>query len=226
MINGENNILIPYNQELVASILLSSDRPLMETELLRLLQTYHTGNESLYLRHFSLYHVLYKLACEMGPLGYHFHGDCMRIRLIALPLNGCCHYCPEDGMFCGTEIISAGEGKNIFPYCRFHEEQYLKIWRSVVWDPLRDFYLNEENVSFGETELFRKIREGIMVYAFRKGEIERSLAIFGLERPDRKLVESRYRRLALKHHPDRGGSEKTMAEINSAYNVLCEVFVL
>ena len=34
------------------------------------------------------------------------------------------------------------------------------------------------------------------------------------------VVESAFRRLALKHHPDKGGSNERMAELNRAYTVL------
>ncbi len=225
MTDGKD-VLIHYDPELVASILLSFDHPVMETELLRLLKEYHSDDQTLFQRHFSLYHVLYRLSLEMGQLGYYLHRDCMRIRLIGLPLNGCCHYNSEKGHFCGMTIPSGDEGSVKIPYCRFHDKHYRRIECSVSWDPLMDFYLNEENIKFGETDLFRKIREGIMVYAFKKGEVERSLNVFGLEKPSRKLIESRYRELAMKYHPDRGGDEKIMSDINSAYNVLCEVFIV
>jgi hypothetical protein len=46
----------------------------------------------------------------------------------------------------------------------------------------------------------------------------------GLEtsRPTRQQVEEAYRRLAMKHHPDRGGDEREMARINAARDQLMD----
>lgn len=211
--------LVPYCIESVAAVLTGADHPLMETELMKQLDSFCKGDESLYARHFSLYHVLYRIADEWGTRGYYLHRDCMRIRLIRLPLEGCCHYLPEEGRFCCIESPSS-------MYCTLHESFHLNPGKVPSWDPLRDFYLNPDNIAFGRTRLFEKIHAGILVYAFRRGEVENALSVFGLEKPDRKTVERRYRELALMHHPDRGGDESVMARINHAYGVLKETFVL
>ena len=46
-------------------------------------------------------------------------------------------------------------------------------------------------------------------------------AILGAGREEsREEIERRYKRLAVKHHPDRGGDEDAMKELNEAYRVL------
>jgi hypothetical protein len=42
------------------------------------------------------------------------------------------------------------------------------------------------------------------------------LELSGLLQPKREDIEKAYRRLASKHHPDKGGSAERMAEINRA----------
>lgn len=55
---------------------------------------------TLYVKHFSLYHALYKLKFSAGAKGFYLHLDCMRIRLLQIPDNGLCrHYNAESGNF-------------------------------------------------------------------------------------------------------------------------------
>jgi len=52
-------------------------------------------------------------------------------------------------------------------------------------------------------------------------EIEKSLEILGLPKLITKDdIKKRYRYLAKRHHPDRGGSTDKMEEISSAYRLL------
>lgn len=53
--------------------------------------------------------------------------------------------------------------------------------------------------------------------------LDRALGIFGLEEiPSPKELGALHKKLALKNHPDRGGSVEKMAEINAAYDFLKE----
>ena len=50
-----------------------------------------------------------------------------------------------------------------------------------------------------------------------------ALKVFGIKAEkatDKDFLKSKYRKLALKHHPDRGGSAEKQKEINNAYEVL------
>jgi hypothetical protein len=53
------------------------------------------------------------------------------------------------------------------------------------------------------------------------GERRDYYAVLGAERDDsREEIERRYKRLAVEHHPDRGGDEEEMKAINEAWGVL------
>jgi hypothetical protein len=95
---------------------------------------------------------------------------------------------------------------------------------AVSFDPLLEFYLNPENIAFGESDLLKKLMNGVMVYAFRRGEVRESLEFFDLVNPNRAIVRRRYRELARRYHPDITGDDAMMKKLNRSYQVLCEVF--
>jgi len=97
----------------------------------------------------------------------------------------------------------------------------------VTFDPLLDFYTNPDNLSFGTSALLEKLMKGVVIYALRRGEVERALELFGLSRPTMKNIKRKYHELAKSLHPDlnRGG-ETEMKRLNHAYQVLMEVFAI
>ncbi len=215
--------LIPFDAALLRRHLEERDAALPESTLLKEL----TGDalpgmsNELFILHFSLYHALYRLKETAGREGFYLHMDPMRIRLARVPGDGACrHYEPEPGRYCGAPAGGSG-------YCSVHDVLHPGPPTDVSWDCVREFYLNAGNIRFGRSDLLKKLMNGIFVYAFRKGEIESALALFGLSRPRRRTVRARYRELARKYHPDsEHGDESMMKRINSAYGVLLEVFML
>jgi hypothetical protein len=206
----------------IFNILISRDTPITEVDLLRILtgaQRMPAGRERLFELHFSLYHALYRLKFEAGASDYYLHLDPMGIRLIKTPDAGLCHhYVPEYGRHCG---IPTHDG-----YCCFlHHDP--GIHGTLLFDPLHDFYTNADNISFGRNDILGKLMNGVIVYALRRGEIERALNFFGLSRPTLKKVKKKYHELAKSYHPDRNnGDDSLMKELNHSYQVLTEVFVL
>ena len=213
--------LIPVQPEEVLLYLKEKREPVMEIELIRHFtgDAPRRGEEALFRVHFSLYHALYRLKKIAGEEGFYLHLDPMRLALVELPDVGCSHYLPESGAFCG-EILFRGR------YCSIHaplhhDESF------PVYDPLSPFYLNPDNISFGNSHILKRISRGILIYGFKKGEIEEALAFFEIVSPDRKTIRKRYYQLARKYHPDSSeGNASKMKRVNHAYNILKEVFVL
>lgn len=215
--------LIVIPEEQLFNYLVNLDFPVMEHELIKkmlLPETCSGEKPTLFVKHFSLYHALYKLKFSAGSEGFYLHLDCMRIRLIHIPPAGVCrHYDAESGKFCGAD--THGE------YCELHDADYTQYRDSVIFDYLQDFYCDSDNITFGESELLRKIMRGIRVYSLKRRDIEMALDFFGLRKPAKKNITRRYRELAGKYHPDRcGGSEEMMKRLNSSYMILKDVFVV
>lgn len=213
-------ILIEFKTATIFSLLDSFTAPAAEADLLRTitgLARMPAGRDKLFELHFSFYHALYRLREEAGPRGYYLHLDPMRIRLVRIPGPGVCHqYFPETGSFCGGD---AGSGL----YCPSHCDP----GAALSFDPLRDFYTNPENISFGTSAVLERLMKGVVLYALRRGEVERALDLFGLPRPTMKSIKKKYHAMAKSLHPDLNrGSEARMKELNHAYQVLTEIFMV
>lgn len=218
-----NPELITISEDVLFEYLKEKDLPVMEYDIIKFIIPSDKENpdeHSLYVKHFSMYHALYKLKFSAGAKGFYLHLDCMRIKLIQIPENGLCrHYDPESGTFCGTG--TSGD------YCALHKEKYAHHKNSTVFDYLQDFYTDRENITFGESDMLKKLMSGIRVYCTRRQDIDDALRFFGIHKPGKRLITNRYRELAGRFHPDRcGGDEEMMKKLNSSYMVLKEVFIL
>ena len=199
----------------IADFLIERNRPSAESELLRFACTAErlpSAQRELFAVHFELYHRLYKIRERFGNAGWYLHLDPMRIRLVRLP-SGCFFYFPDSGSFCG-------EGDA--PRCRAHPHRGDPSLPS--FDPLREFYLNHDNVSYWDDPLFQKSLRGSAVYCFKAGAVKEALSFFGitLTNPGRALVVKRYRELSKQYHPDLCGSDSMMKLLNAHYDVLRE----
>jgi hypothetical protein len=215
--------LIKINEDDLFDYLVKKELPVMEFDILKHImpvQSDDTGQYTLFVKHFSLYHALYKLKFRSGVKGYYLHLDCMRIRLIPIPEKGRCrHYDAEKGNFCGEQATS--------DYCIAHRTGYKHYRNSVSFDILQDFYTDAGNITFGDSELLKKLVSGISVYSFKKKDIDEALRFFDIHKPGKRIIINRYRELAVKYHPDKcGGSGEMMKKVNSAYMILKEVFIL
>lgn len=213
--------LIDFDTAELFTLLESYTAPVMEADLLRSLTSKEripTGRERLFELHFSFYHALYRLKREAGARGYYLHLDPMRIRLARIPGPGLCHhYDPQAGSHCR---LATGGGD----YCGAHHGPGVNV---IFFDPLYDFYTNPDNISFGESAVLEKLMKGAIIYALRRGEVERALELFGIARPTMKIIRKKYHEMAKKLHPDLNrGSEPLMKELNHAYQVLMEVFAV
>lgn len=220
--NSKGPRLIYFDTSVLFSMLDALDAPAAEADLLRAAtgeRRLPSGRERLFDLHFSFFHALYRLKSEAGAKGYYLHLDPMRIRLARVPGPGLCrYYDPSAGLHCGSAADDAG-------HCGQHSDPGNSA--ALFFDPLRDFYTNPENISFGESAVLDRLMKGAVIYALRRGEVERALAVFGLQRPTMKSIKKRYHELARALHPDlHPGSESLMKELNHSYQVLMEIFVI
>ncbi len=216
--------IIPFDIQMIAKYLLSRRHPVSEVELLKHLMGVKMLSdcaEELYSLHFSLYHALYTLRHDPMCSSFYLHLDIMRIRMIALPsFSRCVYYYPEDGRYC--EIESHG---NLF--CAYHYRFAELLFHALAFDPMEDFYLNPENIRFGESELLSKLQRGVILYSLRRGQVEEALKFFGLHNPNRKALQKRYYEFAKKFHPDfQCGDDSMMKKVNAHYQVLREIFLI
>ena len=223
ILNNMNPELIAIPGKQLFEYLLKQERPVMEHDLIKnqLMPLTGAGDRStLFVKHFSLYHALYKLRFSAGGSGYYLHLDCMRIRLLRIPGSGQCrHYDPEAGKFCGCETDG--------DYCAVHAKDYEHFFNRMTFDYLQDFYCDAGNITFGDSDLLCRIMSGVRLYSFRKRDVDMALEFFNLNRPCRKIISRRYRELAAKYHPDVcGGSVEMMKRLNSSYMILKDVFVV
>lgn len=88
-------------------------------------------------------------------------------------------------------------------------------------DPLRDYYLALENLlATTEADVEALLNGFWRRFEAAEGRAE-ALAVLGLEADaDWTEVKGRYRRLAMAHHPDRGGDEERLREIHAAMATL------
>lgn len=87
-------------------------------------------------------------------------------------------------------------------------------------DPLRDYYLNLGNLDIG-----RKDVEALLAAFWERfvgqDELTAALRTLGLEEgTDYPAAKRRYRELAMRHHPDRGGDTDALQAINAAMAVV------
>ena len=204
----------------IEHFLLSQKVPVHEGRLLKYAydcKELPRSQEQLFVYHFELYHRLYQLKENAGWRGLYLHLDPMRIRLLSMS-EGCSFYFAGQAIFCGAQILSAGR-------CICHPD--VNSFGFPVFDPLRDFYSDRENIGFFYSELFQKSLNGFAVYCFRAGAVREALLFFGftITLPGRALVVKRYRELARIYHPDSSdGDIEKMKKLNAHYDILREVF--
>lgn len=221
---GDAPRLRAVDTERLYAYLMARRQPVGEAELLREIMACRSlpgARGELFILHFSLYHALYGLRERAGRDGYFLHLDHRCIMLARAAAPGTCQwYDARRGRCCGEPAGAAA-------WCAAHAAVCRGADALPFFDPLADFYTNPDNVGFGADDVLDRIMRGLLRYALRRGEVEKALALFGLHDPDRTTVRRRYRRLASQYHPDHhGGDESRMKELNHAYEVLREVFVV
>jgi len=87
-------------------------------------------------------------------------------------------------------------------------------------DGLRDYYLNLANLELSGQEV-QELLAGFWRLFLAQDRRREALETLGLARDaEEGCIRRRYRELARKHHPDRGGDNETLAAINAAMAIL------
>jgi DnaJ-domain-containing protein 1 len=88
-------------------------------------------------------------------------------------------------------------------------------------DPLRNYYLDLDNLEHTSGADVDKMLEAFWRKYLGSDKRREALAILGLEDPvDDATIKKRYRKLAMEHHPDRGGDTLQLQAIHDAIRVL------
>ena len=221
---GRTLRLAAFDESELVRYLVSQDGPVSEAAILKRMtgrRYLSESSEGLYVLHFTLYHSLYRLRRRASTDKYYLHLDPMRIRMLSLnPPGECTVYFPETGRFCSRPVTNNG-------FCSYHEYYASERYHFPVFDPMSEFYLNEENIAFGKSMLLERLMRGVMTYSLKKGEVKAALGFFGISHPSRRIIQRRYRDLARQYHPDLiKGNDEMMKRLNSSYQVLCEIFIV
>jgi len=91
----------------------------------------------------------------------------------------------------------------------------------AVNDPLRAYYLDLEQSRTTERQDVEAMLDRFWRLFAGHEQRDQALAVLGLAgTADRKAVKSRYRQLALEHHPDRGGDPERFRKVTAAADLL------
>jgi len=86
---------------------------------------------------------------------------------------------------------------------------------------LREYYLDLSNLENTSEDDVNNLLASFWIKVTNYDKRDDALSILGLEDPvDNVLIKETYRRLAMQHHPDRGGDKVKLQEINAALNIL------
>lgn len=141
--------------------------------------------------HFMLFHRLYRLRDEL-------HSD----RVASLSIHTLCI--------------------RLLPYTSFHNTS--DQGAVVAEDPLRQYYLNLDHLTHtDEVELDAMLNGFWTSFSSVSDNKERREALARLdlnEEASDQQIKQAWRRLAMQHHPDRGGDEEHIKALNHAVSVL------
>lgn len=88
-------------------------------------------------------------------------------------------------------------------------------------DPLREYYLDLNNLENTEANDVDNLLSQFWSRFVGNNDRRQALATLELEDPvDWPAIKTQHRRLAMLHHPDRGGNEERLQAINAAMDIL------
>ncbi|MEJ2680661.1 MAG: DNA-J related domain-containing protein [Gammaproteobacteria bacterium] len=155
----------------------------------------HHDRLALFKAHFLLFHILHRLRLYLHKnRAYHLEITALNIQLHSW-----------------SETVPIDSDHSMFPSCT---------------DPLADYYLDIrhlENTTAASVQ--RLIDEFHMNIAKNRSNTSinrtQALATLDLKDPiDASTIKKQYRKLAMLHHPDRGGSTEKLQAINKAFSML------
>lgn len=88
-------------------------------------------------------------------------------------------------------------------------------------DSLSLFYLNLEHLNHTTEQDVNRLIDDFWKHFFNNDQKQDALAVLGLQEPvDFAGIKKQYRRLAMKHHPDRGGDADQLIAVHQAMQCL------
>ena len=93
-------------------------------------------------------------------------------------------------------------------------------------DPLQDYYLDLNNLVQTSAQDVTDMLASFWMKLAANEQRNEALKVLGLEDPvDFAAIKKQYRRLAMQHHPDRGGDDARLQTLNTALDILqrCEI---
>ena len=88
-------------------------------------------------------------------------------------------------------------------------------------DPLRDFYLDITQLEKISADDVDEMLGGFWSSFHNNESRQQALSVLGLSDPvNDDDIKQQYRRLAMQHHPDRGGDDSSLQGINAAMSIL------
>jgi len=92
-------------------------------------------------------------------------------------------------------------------------------------DPLRDYYLDLNNMEKTDAAEVDRLMNDFWLRFIALDERQQALQRLGLNDPvEYGQIKSRYRRLVMEHHPDRGGDHEQLQSINAAMRTLERIY--
>ena len=92
-------------------------------------------------------------------------------------------------------------------------------------DPLRDYYLDWSNFEQTDAQQVSDMLNGFWRRLHGDEQRRAALAVLELQDPvDFDAIKSQYRRLAMRHHPDKGGDKRRLQTINAAMRLLDKAY--
>ena len=149
-----------------------------------------------------------------------FDADCLRNSLSLFQT----HFLLFHTLYQLAEDLSQGreEQLNISPLCIQllpHQDHHSKALGEH--DPLRDYYLNLDNLRDTSAEDVDTLLNKFWMRFIGHDERRSALATLELEDPaDWTTIKEQHRRLVMRHHPDRGGDTERLQAINGALDTL------
>lgn len=109
----------------------------------------------------------------------------------------------------------------LWPY-RPDEQQTFDL---VETDPLREYYLDLQNLHETDAAEVRRMLEGFYLRLEAYEQRTKAFHTLGLaEDASLKTVRQRYRSLVKKHHPDHGGDREIFEEVETAMQLLSRLY--
>ena len=194
--------------EAIAVVLETVESSLTEFELIQTLNqqgwqfsTQAADTHALFISHFLIFHCLYQLQERY----WEEEGRSLEIHTLAIKLH------PS---FIDTENDIKSQQNTAQTMVNTSADEQLKA-----------YYLDLKHLEQSSEDSVNALLNQFWARFIAEGDATEALAVFDLTHPTTaEAVKHRYRQLAMKHHPDRGGDASTFQAINRAFGVLQRVY--